>query len=216
MVEGEHGPNSLELAEARIEHAILQLKAGQVQGARATAAETHELIQELDDAPTTYQQFSRNTYAMMLLVAGRLEEAKELYGNKRPPVAQSLEYPIQTGPVVPESDFQILVFFETWCPFCQRHLPAMETINRRYRDLGVEVVGVVGVTHGTTEGDVRRFISETEVSFPVYKESGRLVSSIGDYGIPLTVILHQGEVVWEGAGANTLDRRVMEGLVGAH
>lgn len=214
-LEEKYGTNSLEVVDARFEHSILQLKGGQVQGAMTTAEEAHGMIQELEDASSSDHQYARNTYAMMLLVAGRIEEAKKLYGNKRPPVSQSIEYPIQTGPETPEGDFQILVFFETWCPFCQRHMPGMETINRQYRDLGVEVVGVVGVTHGTSDDDVRRFITETEVSFPVHKESGRLKNFFGEYGIPLTVVLHQGEVVFEVSGANNLDRRVIEGLVGA-
>jgi serine/threonine protein kinase/thiol-disulfide isomerase/thioredoxin len=216
LIEEKYGPNSIEAIVTRVEYAFRQLRAGRIEEAAATASESYRMIQEVENATTYQQEQARNTYAMMLLVSGRVDEAKQLFGNKRPPpLSQAIEFPFQTGPEVPDGDFRILVFWESWCPFCERHLPLMERISRQYRDLGVEVIGLVGVTLGSTDDKVRQFIADNEVSFSVFKENGRLSNFFGNIGIPYTVILHQGDVIWEGSGAGSLDRRVIEGLVNA-
>lgn len=36
----------------------------------------------------------------------------------------------------------ILVFWATWCPYCKKLLPGIESLHQKYEDLGLKVIGV--------------------------------------------------------------------------
>ncbi len=53
-------------------------------------------------------------------------------------------------------------------------------------------------------------------------ESGqehRSVTTLQNYfgveGVPMTVVLHEGEIIWESVGAGWLDKHMLEGIVNA-
>jgi hypothetical protein len=86
-------------------------------------------------------------------------------------------------------------------------------MNQAYRDLGVDVIGLTEVSRSSSDDNVRRFIDDYELTFAVLKENGRSTNYFEPSGVPYTVILHEGEIIWESAGANWLTSRMLEGIV---
>jgi len=92
---------------------------------------------------------------------------------------------------------QVLVFWETWCPFSQRVVPTLEDYYQRFRDMNLEVVGVTQVNKTATDQTVREFIADQELSFPVVKSDGRLNRYFQQAGTPFITVLKDGVMVWE-------------------
>jgi thiol-disulfide isomerase/thioredoxin len=92
----------------------------------------------------------------------------------------------------------IVVFWETWCPHCRSEVPKMQAIYDRYRDTGLQVVGVTRLTRTATEETVESFLDEHQVSYPIAKESGALAEYFSVKGIPAAAVVKDGRIVWRG------------------
>ena len=93
----------------------------------------------------------------------------------------------------------IYVFWEVWCPHCRKELPEMESgVWKNFAPKGVEVVALTRITKGKTEDDVKQFISENHLTFPIAKESGDLATYFAVSGIPAAAVVKGGKVVWRG------------------
>ena len=192
-----------------------QLRAGQITAALASAKEAFNLSGNLPGMDSGSLRTSKNIYAATLLAAGDLDAAKNLYGHRRAPdpFGVDLEYQGTLGNI--DTAVKVLVFFETWCPYSQRYLPKVERLNRQYRDLGVEMIGVTETNRSASDATVRQFITDNEMTFSVLKENGRCSNYFDLPGVPATVILHEGEIIWDSAGVGALDRYMLEGIVAA-
>ena len=116
----------------------------------------------------------------------------------------------------PPPQVKALVFFETWCPYSQQYMNDVELMNQQYRDMGVEVIGLTMATHSSTDAQVRQFITDYDLTFSVLKETGRCHNFFDVRGTPMTVLLHEGEVIWESKGINYLTSQMLEGIVAAN
>ncbi len=92
----------------------------------------------------------------------------------------------------------LVVFWEAWCPHCQREVPKLEAIWQKYKDKGLQVVGLTKLTRNTTEEQALTFIKEKGVTYPTAKETGELSAAFNVTGIPAAAILKDGKVVWRG------------------
>ena len=92
----------------------------------------------------------------------------------------------------------ILIFWEAWCPHCRREVPNINDTYLRYRDQGLNVVGLTRVTRSSTEEKVEEFLSENAIAFPIGKEDGASSDYFSIRGIPAVAVLKDGEVVWRG------------------
>lgn len=102
----------------------------------------------------------------------------------------------------------ILVFWEAWCPHCQREMPLLAA---RYDDLhgkGVEVIGLTKVTKSSTDEKVRTFLTDNHVGFPNAKEDGTLSERFAVSGIPASVVVRDGTVIWRGHPAKLDDAMI--------
>ncbi len=81
----------------------------------------------------------------------------------------------------------VVNFWTTGCPSCRAEMPALDRMWRNLRDKGV----VVWAIHiGGNIEQVRRFVRESGVTFPVLWDSGKLVAD--EWGvrfIPTTMII---------------------------
>jgi len=92
----------------------------------------------------------------------------------------------------------LIVFWESWCPHCQREVPKLEAMWLKYKDKGLQVVGLTRLTKNTTEEQALTFIKEKGVTYPTAKETGELSAYLNVSGIPAAAILKDGKVVWRG------------------
>ncbi len=99
----------------------------------------------------------------------------------------------------------LVVFWESWCPHCRREVPAIEAVFAKYKDDGLNVVGVTKVTKSSTDEKVAEFIEENKVTYPMGKESGELSARFGVRGIPAAAVVKDGKVVWRGHPARLTD-----------
>ena len=114
----------------------------------------------------------------------------------------------------------VATFWGSWCPPCREEFPALETAYRRHHGTGLEVLAVNQTSQELREADVRRFIAEFPVSFPV------LLDKVGSsnrtwrlIGLPTTVFIDSAGVVrqinWGPLPAGELDRGLSTILVTA-
>jgi thiol-disulfide isomerase/thioredoxin len=92
----------------------------------------------------------------------------------------------------------LVVFWESWCPHCQREVPKLEAIWQKYKDKGLQVVGLTRLTKNATEEQALTFIKDRGVTYPTAKETGELSAYFNVSGIPAAAILKDGKVVWRG------------------
>lgn len=85
----------------------------------------------------------------------------------------------------------LLNFWATWCPPCRAEMPDLVRMQREYRGRGLRVVGVTYPPQ--TAAEVRRFVRELKVNYPVAlgtKETRALFG--GSETLPVTVVIDRG------------------------
>jgi thiol-disulfide isomerase/thioredoxin len=92
----------------------------------------------------------------------------------------------------------LLVFWEVWCPHCQREVPKMEALFESLKGDGLQVVGLTRITKSATDEKVANFIKEKEIGYPIAKENGSISQYFNVSGIPAAAVVKDGKVVWRG------------------
>lgn len=112
------------------------------------------------------------------------------------------------APLIPEWWFQgsvdahpelptLVVFWEQWCPHCLREVPDLQSTYERYSGR-LNVVGFTKMSRDVTESDVRGFLAENGITYPIGYENGDLTAAYVVVGIPAAAIVYNGQVVWRG------------------
>jgi thiol-disulfide isomerase/thioredoxin len=91
----------------------------------------------------------------------------------------------------------LLVFWESWCPHCQREVPKMQGIATEM-GAALQVVGLTRITKSSTEEKVQAFIEEQEVGYPMAKEDGSISRYFNVSGIPAAAVVKDGKIIWRG------------------
>jgi thiol-disulfide isomerase/thioredoxin len=102
-----------------------------------------------------------------------------------------------------------VVFWETWCPHCQREVPKLQQIYTDLKGKGLQVIGVTKVNRSSTDEKVAEFIENQKVSYPIAKENGELSSYFAVAGIPAAAVVKDGKIVWRGHPA-TMTKEMLE------
>lgn len=91
----------------------------------------------------------------------------------------------------------VVSLWATWCGPCKKELPMLE-------ELSGEGVSVVGVNIGDSPDAVDDFLDEFGITFPNYIDTdGVLMSDLDVPSVPATMIVVDGELVWENLGEVT-------------
>ncbi len=172
--------NELEPACERADRAWQMIGAGPVEGDRST-------------------DYVRSALAACRIVQGDLAAAAALYDQNAPRDA-GIVLAFQGTPELLRTGAEMLVMWETWCPFSQRVVPVVEELHRRYSEDGLAVAGLTQVNRGSSDERVKLFIQDKKLSFPVLKDNGKSWSYFAATGTPYAVLLSGGKVVWKGSG----------------
>jgi len=86
-----------------------------------------------------------------------------------------------------EGQVVMLNFWATWCGPCRQEMPHLETLYKRYSDLGFTLLGV-NVEEDSSGAD--KFLEETPVTFPILFDPKSEVSKRYDViAMPSTVLI---------------------------
>ncbi len=191
------GQNSEEALSDQAYYSWLLMRNGNYQEAEELSldalARSSEALGKDHDITTS----ARSAAAAVHIAQGKVGEARELYGNRRMPVEINIEHEFQGGFDPNSEPFQLLVFFEEWCPFSQNAIPRAETIHRQYRGQGLDVIGFTAVDRSSTDDKVRQLLSDKDITFSTVKENGRLWNYFNCQGTPSFRLLHEGYLIWE-------------------
>ncbi len=99
----------------------------------------------------------------------------------------------------------LIIFWEVWCPHCKREVPKLQGTYDKYKDRGLNVIGLTKMTRNKTPEDVRNFITENKVGYPIAREAGDMSATFGVSGVPAAAVVKDGKVVWRGHPAQLTD-----------
>jgi tetratricopeptide (TPR) repeat protein len=158
---------------------------------------------------------ARSQLAAALLYQGKVKEAAAVYGHRPVPSDLGIVERFQ-GDIDSEGPpGHVLVFWESWCPFSVRAVPKMESFYQRYRDRGLDVVGLTRVTRSSTPEKVRTFIVNRGITFPVLRTDDRSWDYFGIRATPKVAVVWDGELVWENYddSPDLVSTGMVEGLI---
>jgi peroxiredoxin len=95
----------------------------------------------------------------------------------------------------------LLNIWATWCHPCRDEIPELRAIHGRYRDRGLELVGVSVDTDGTDE-TIRTFMKDFEMTFPIWRDPDERISTrFLAVGVPATFLIDkEGILRWRKTG----------------
>jgi serine/threonine protein kinase len=190
------GPDSEAALSDQAHYAWILMKNGSYDQARETAGDALSRATEALGPGHETTAEARSALAAVHIAQGRTSEARDLYDHRTMPET-TIERAFQ-GEFDPQSTpYQLLVFFEEWCPFSQNAIPRADRIFRQYRGHGLDVIGFTKVSRSSTDDAVRQLLADKGISFTAVKENGRLWNFFGCNGTPSFRLLHEGSLIWE-------------------
>lgn len=95
----------------------------------------------------------------------------------------------------------LLNTWATWCAPCRVEMPDFEAFYQRYRDSGLEVVGV-NIDEGEVDEKVQRFVERMGVSFAIWRDPrNRFAKRFRVLGVPETLLVDRDGMIvrrWSG------------------
>ena len=59
-----------------------------------------------------------------------------------------------------------VTFWATWCKVCQEHIPELNTIHEKYKEKGVEIIGV---SLDNKLKEVKDFVESKGIAYPIFR-----------------------------------------------
>ena len=95
----------------------------------------------------------------------------------------------------------LLNIWATWCHPCRDEIPELREIHAKYKDRGLELVGV-SVDADGQEDNIREFMKEFEMTYPVWLDPAERISTqFLTIGVPTTFLIdRKGLLRWRKTG----------------
>jgi peroxiredoxin len=103
----------------------------------------------------------------------------------------------------------LLNFWATWCNPCKVEIPEFVEAYERYRDKGFVILGVLS-EDDPTPAELRTFMTEFKMNYPVFRENQEFAAANGDlYALPTSFLIdRQGSICIKKAGV--LSKEMLE------
>ena len=95
----------------------------------------------------------------------------------------------------------LLNIWATWCHPCRTEIPELRALHARYRDRGLELIGVSVDTDGTDDA-IRSFMKEFQMTFPIWRDPDeRISTTFLAIGVPATFLIDKNGILrWRKTG----------------
>ena len=95
----------------------------------------------------------------------------------------------------------LLNIWATWCHPCRAEIPELRSLHSRYRDRGLELIGV-SVDAGDSDDAIRAFMRDYQMTFPIWRDPDERISTLFlAVGVPATFLIdRQGTLLWKKTG----------------
>lgn len=95
----------------------------------------------------------------------------------------------------------LLEFWATWCPPCRESIPAMNELYKNYNDKGLVLLGISVDKGQNIVEDIRAFIREYSIQYPIAIDSKNVNTLYGVYSIPTLILIdREGKIVLKNIG----------------
>ena len=89
----------------------------------------------------------------------------------------------------------VLNIWATWCAPCIEEMPALVRAQDRFRDQGVQFIGL-SLDHGFEE--IGAFAERFQVNYPLVMDDGVAADSYeGNTGVPTTYLINRKGQIWQ-------------------
>ena len=113
-----------------------------------------------------------------------------------------------------DADVYVMEFWATWCPPCRTSIPHLTELQEKFKDRGVNIIGVSNEELATVESFVKKM--GDKMAYTVAIDAGATSKGyMGKYGvggIPHAFVVKDGEVVWHGHPMVKLDDAIEDAL----
>lgn len=85
-------------------------------------------------------------------------------------------------------------FFATWCPPCQQETPILRTLAERYRERGLEIIGIS--VQETSPADVTAYAKRYQLPYTIgFDASGHVFRAYRVYALPTQFVIDRQGVI---------------------
>jgi len=125
-------------------------------------------------------------------------QAEEKASPDRPPPAPQFALKNFEGRVAPLKDYKgkivVINFWATWCAPCLAEIPEFARLQRRYRNQGVQIIGVTYPP--VNRSRARRLAAKFRINYPLLFGTRRIAALYGvTNALPVTIIVgRQGKL----------------------
>lgn len=172
---------------------------------------TQRLLESLDLGFTQIDLLESDPYLRQLLEEEKVKDrlkalrearAKELRQQALAELKKGVTFPFDfelpdlNGKIVKLADFKgkvlIVDIWGTWCPPCRREVPHFVELHKKYRDRGLEIVGInfERVPEDQIIPTIRKFVEETGVTYTCVVGRREILTQVpGFRGYPTTLFI---------------------------
>ncbi|MDF2650477.1 MAG: TlpA family protein disulfide reductase [Paenibacillus sp.] len=144
---------------------------------------------------------------LILIVCVALVAVKDNLSNTNGVVSEIILKDLKgsTHTIGPNKKSSVLVFFTSWCPYCNEDAPKIVDMYGKYQN-NIDIYGI-NLINRDDVSEVRDYVSEYNIEYPILlDEGGSLYKSYGSPGFPTLVFLDKnGKETKRIVGSTELD-----------
>jgi thiol-disulfide isomerase/thioredoxin len=131
-----------------------------------------------------------------------------------PAAALAVAHWVKGEPVDISTGVHVVEFWATWCPPCLTSIPHLTELQEKFKDRGVNIIGVSDEELATVETFVKKM--GDKMAYTVAIDAGATSKGyMGKYGvggIPHAFVVKDGEIVWHGHPMAKLEAAIEDAL----